>query len=140
MERVHVVLIDIVRLAESTPASVGESPQWTEVVMNAAETSRNLHQLLNGKTLCSALHGAYAEALNDPKAALQESAAKNEATTNAVKEAEANEEFREKRRRERNSSNDQHKKRKKAGTPTAGVRDLRIRSQHELHTRNSLNP
>jgi hypothetical protein len=50
MERVHVVLTNIARLARCTPVYVGESPQCTEV-MNAVETSRTLHQLLRRKPL-----------------------------------------------------------------------------------------
>jgi hypothetical protein len=46
---------------------------------------------------------------NDLKDVLQDSAVKDEATTNAAKEAEANE-FREQRRRKRNSSGEQDKK------------------------------
>lgn len=59
MERAYVVLISIAQLAGCTLTSVGERPQWNKVVMNAAETSRNMHQLLKGKTLCSTLRGVY---------------------------------------------------------------------------------
>jgi hypothetical protein len=47
MELVRGVLTAIVRLAGYTPASVGESPKWTLIVQNMADTRRNLHQLLS---------------------------------------------------------------------------------------------
>jgi hypothetical protein len=56
MEQVHVMFINITRIAGCTPACFGEGPQRTEV-LNVAETSRNLHLLLKGKPLCKALHG-----------------------------------------------------------------------------------
>jgi hypothetical protein len=87
---VHVVLNNIARLAECTPASVGESPQWSGVTLKVAETSRNL---LKGKPSYSTLHGLYGEVLNDLKVVLKESEAKEEATTSPFKEVEANEEF-----------------------------------------------
>jgi hypothetical protein len=86
------------------------------------------------------MHVVYAEMQNDLKAVLQESAIENETTTKAVKEAEANEEFREQRRRKRNSSSDQDEKSKKTTMPTAEVRDPRIWSQFELRTRNFFPP
>jgi hypothetical protein len=46
IERVRGVLIAIARLAGCTPASVGESPKWTLIVQNMAETKRNLQQYL----------------------------------------------------------------------------------------------
>jgi hypothetical protein len=52
--------------------------------MNVAETSINLHQLLKGKPLYSALDGFYVEVLNNIMAVLQANAAKDEGTTNAV--------------------------------------------------------
>jgi hypothetical protein len=55
MEQVHVMFINITRIAGCTPACFGESHQRTEV-LNAAETSRNLHLLLKGKPLCKTKH------------------------------------------------------------------------------------
>jgi hypothetical protein len=71
MERVCVVFTAIARLARCTPASVGESPKWTLIVQNVAETTRNLHQLLKGKQLYSALYGVYIEVLHDLTAVLR---------------------------------------------------------------------
>jgi hypothetical protein len=45
VEHVRGVLTASVRLAGCTPASVGESPKWTLIVENIADTTRNLHQL-----------------------------------------------------------------------------------------------
>jgi hypothetical protein len=59
MERVRGIYIAIARLARCTSASVGESRKWTLIVQNVAETRRNLHQLLKGKQLYSALFGVY---------------------------------------------------------------------------------
>jgi hypothetical protein len=73
-------------------------------LLNAAETCRNLHQLLKAKRLHSALHGVYADLLNDTTAVLKDTAGKDEASTIPVKEDEANEGFRELRRRKRSSS------------------------------------
>jgi ElaB/YqjD/DUF883 family membrane-anchored ribosome-binding protein len=69
------------------------------------------------------------EVLNDLKAVLKESAAKEKGKTTPVKESEANKDFQEQRRHKRNSSDDQAKKHKKAVMPTAGVWDPRTRSQ-----------
>jgi hypothetical protein len=43
-----------------------------------ADTRRNLHQLLKGKQLNSALYGMYIEVLHDLTAVLKESAAEGE--------------------------------------------------------------
>jgi hypothetical protein len=72
MEKVHVVLKDIASLAGCTPKAVGESPSWKHVIAKAAETRRNLHQILEGKALYSALHGVYSEVLTDLKVVLQQ--------------------------------------------------------------------
>lgn len=58
----------------------------------------------------SALHGVHSDVLNDLTAVLKENAAKDETTTNPVKKAAANEEFREQKRSKRNSSDGQAKK------------------------------
>jgi hypothetical protein len=116
MTRVHVLLIDIIHLLGCTPATVGESPQRTNV-LNDAETSRN-HELLKGKLLYGALHEVCAEALNDLRVFLEERAAKDETSTNAVKETETNEGFHEQRTRKCNSSDDQAIKSKKAAIPS----------------------
>jgi hypothetical protein len=132
MERVHRVLVDIARLAGCTPISVGQRPKWDEIVKTAAETSRNLHQLLVGKPLYSALQGVYAQVLIDLKGVLQESAAKGDAAFTSVSGTEGNE-FREQRRRKRNYSEIPENKSKK---PTTALNDPRLRRQQEIPTRN----
>jgi hypothetical protein len=59
-----------------------------------AETRRNLHQLLKGKQLYTALYGV----LHDLMADLKESAAKGDTTKTTITESPINEKFREQRR------------------------------------------
>jgi hypothetical protein len=61
MERGHGVLIATARLAGCTPVSIDESPKWTSIVQNMANTMTNLQRVLRGKQLNSALHGVYVE-------------------------------------------------------------------------------
>jgi hypothetical protein len=80
MECVHGVLTTIAHLAGCTPGLTGESLKWTLIIQNV-DTKRNLHQLLKGKQLYSALHGVYTEVLYDLMAVLKDSAAKVETAT-----------------------------------------------------------
>jgi hypothetical protein len=143
MKRLHGVLIDISRLAGCTPASVGGSPQWTAIVKTAMETKKNLHHLLQGKQLYSALNGVYTEVLHELKGVLQSSVAPREAENTAsvpVPEiTPSNEEFREQRRRKRNSSDGQATKPKKPSAPSTSAHDPRLRRQ-EVPTRNFFAP
>jgi hypothetical protein len=102
IERGRLVLVDIARLAGSTPSSVGESPLRNEVVLNAAETSSNLYGVLKGKTLYSALHGVYAEVLQDLKCVFKDSTPSGQTTTQGREPEKIK--FREHRRRKRNPS------------------------------------
>jgi hypothetical protein len=61
MERVRGALTAISRLAGCTSESVCESPKWTVVVQNLADTRINLRQFLKGKQL----YGVYTEVLYD---------------------------------------------------------------------------
>jgi hypothetical protein len=122
----------------NTPTSVGESPPWTRVVLNAAETSRNLHEFVKGNPLYSALHGVYAEVLQDLKDVLKENTDKGQTATQD-KEPDGNEEFREQQRRKRNPS-DEVAKKPKTSMPTAGIKDSRLRSQQGVSTRNFFAP
>jgi hypothetical protein len=76
MQRVRGLLTPIASLAGCTPVSVCESLKWTIIVQYIVDTRRNLHQLLKGKQLYSALYGVYTEALHDLTAVLKESTAK----------------------------------------------------------------
>jgi hypothetical protein len=50
MERIHIELSDRhFPTSGCTPVSVGKTHEGTEVILNAAEICRNLHQLLKGK-------------------------------------------------------------------------------------------
>jgi hypothetical protein len=131
IERVHIEFTDIARLAGTTPTSVGESPPWTKIVLNAAETSRNLYGYLKGKALYSALHGVYAEVLQDLKCV-----STGKGQTTQLKEPDN--EFREQRRRKRNPSNEGAKKPKTM--PIAGIKDPRLRPQQDVPTRNFFAP
>jgi hypothetical protein len=77
MERVRGVLSAIARLEGYTLGSVGESPKWTLIVQNMAETRRNLHQCMKGK-LYSAQYGVHTGVLHYLTAVLKESASKEE--------------------------------------------------------------
>jgi hypothetical protein len=66
-----------------------------------AETRRNLHQLLKGKELYSALYGVYTEVLHDLASVLKESAAKGETAKTTITEPPSSDEFRGERRRKR---------------------------------------
>jgi hypothetical protein len=71
MERVRGVPSAIARIA-----SVSGSPKWALIVQNVGCTRRNLHQVLKGKQLYSALCGVYTEVLHGLTAVLKEGAAK----------------------------------------------------------------
>jgi hypothetical protein len=84
MEHVLEVLRAIARLAGCTPASVGESPKWTVIVQNMADTSGNLHQLLKGKQLNRALYRVYTEVLHNLTATLKERVVKGETAKTTI--------------------------------------------------------
>jgi hypothetical protein len=50
-------------VAGYTPASVGDSDQWSSIVNTAEGNRRNFCKALGGKTLYSALYGMYTVAL-----------------------------------------------------------------------------
>jgi hypothetical protein len=137
MEKVHVVLTDIASLAGCTPKSVWESAGLKSIITKAAETRGNLNQVLEGKPLYSALHGVYSEVLADLKVVLQQSASKVQVEKSSG--AATEEEFREQRRRKWTPS-EGNVNAKKVATPTAGVKDPRIRPQAEVPTRNYFAP
>jgi hypothetical protein len=86
-------------------------------VLNAAETSRNLYGILKGKALYSAMHGVYAQVLQDLKCVVQENTASVQTTTQG-KEPEENE-FREQRRHKRIPSEEAAKNLKRQCPPLA---------------------
>jgi hypothetical protein len=58
-------------MARYTPASVGESEQWSTIVSTAEENRQNFCKVLNGKNLFNALCGTYTVALHELKPVLK---------------------------------------------------------------------
>jgi hypothetical protein len=83
MEHECKVLIAITRLVGCTPASVSESLKLIPIIENMAQTWRNIHQLLKGKKLHSALYGVYTEVLCK-MAVLKDSAARGETAKTTI--------------------------------------------------------
>jgi hypothetical protein len=67
------VIRDIEEVARYTPASVGESEQWSTIVNTAEENRPNFCKVPNGRNLFNVLHGTYTVALHELKAVLKES-------------------------------------------------------------------
>jgi hypothetical protein len=67
-----------------------------------ADTRRNLHQLLKGKQLYSALYGVYVEVLHDLTSVLKESTAEEKTAKTTITAPPSNEKFHEQRRQTRN--------------------------------------
>jgi hypothetical protein len=57
MKLLFKIMRDIEEVAGHTPASVGESDQWSSIVNIAEENRQNFCTALNVKTLFSALYG-----------------------------------------------------------------------------------
>jgi hypothetical protein len=76
---------------------------------NMADTKRNLHQLLKGKQLYSALYGVHTEVVHDLTETLKESAAKRETVSTTITAPPSIEKFREQRRRKRKHTDDAYK-------------------------------
>jgi ElaB/YqjD/DUF883 family membrane-anchored ribosome-binding protein len=104
---------DIEVVAGYTPASVGESEQWSSIVNIAEENRQNFCQALNEKTLFSALYGTYTVALQELKALLKASspAGKSETTKCTASQEDG---FKEVRQRKRHSTNETAPTSKKA--------------------------
>jgi hypothetical protein len=73
LKQLFKVLCDIEDVAGYTPASVGDSDQWSSIVSTAEENRQNFCKVLGGKTLFSALYGTYKVALQELKAVLKAS-------------------------------------------------------------------
>jgi hypothetical protein len=67
------VIRDIEEMARYTPASMGESEQWSSIVSTAEENRQNFCEVLNGKNLFNTLHGTYTVDLHELKAVLKAS-------------------------------------------------------------------
>jgi hypothetical protein len=73
MQRLLKVLRDIEHLVSYTPASVGESKKWAEIISSAEENQKNCCEALRGKTLFSTLYGTYTVMLNKLNSVLKAS-------------------------------------------------------------------
>jgi hypothetical protein len=97
------VFCDIEEVAGYTPASVGDSDQWSSIVNSAEENRRNFCKALCGKTLYSALYGTYTVYLQELKALLKASTTANPTPKPASTQEDG---FTEVRRRKRQNSDE----------------------------------
>jgi hypothetical protein len=77
LKQLFKVLCDIEDVAGYTPASEGDSDQWSYIVNTAEDNRQNFCKALDGKTLYSALYGTYTVALQELKALLKASTTAN---------------------------------------------------------------
>jgi hypothetical protein len=105
-----------------------------------AVARRNLHQLLKGLQIYSALHGTYTEVLHDLTAVSRESAANGETAKTTITAPPSIAEFRERRRRKLESTDDSNQGAKKPTASTTGVNDPQFHSKPEVPTRNFFAP
>jgi hypothetical protein len=71
LKQLFKVICDIKEMARYTPASMGESEQWSPTNSTAEENRQNFCKALTGKTLFSALYGIYTVTLHELKAVVQ---------------------------------------------------------------------
>jgi hypothetical protein len=117
LKKLFNVLGDIEGVAAYTPASVGNSEQWSEIVNSAVENRQNLCKALSGKTLFSALYGTYTVTLQELKAELKANTLASQCKT--PKSAATQEDgFKEVRRQKRHSTDETAPTSKRA-VPTA---------------------
>jgi hypothetical protein len=105
MKQLLKVIRDIEEMARNTPASVGESDQWSSIVSTAEENRQNFCKVHNGKNLISVLYGTYTVALHELKAVLKASTPVDQSKT---PKSAANQEdgFKEARWRKWHSTNE----------------------------------
>jgi hypothetical protein len=138
IQEVDKVLGDIVSLTGCTPASVGESATFKEVIENAKQDRINLCNALKGKGLFSALYDTYTITLNELKNVLQQSV-KRSAT--AAAENAPLDSFREKGRgRKRNNTPDQEQSGKSNKKVNPRVSAVPIKTSPAIHPRNYYAP
>jgi hypothetical protein len=117
LKKLFNVLGDIEGVAAYTPASVGNSEQWSAIVNPAEENRQNLCKALSGKTLFRALYGIYTVALHELKVVLKASTLASQSKT--PKSAATQEDgFKEVRRQKRHSTDETAPTSKRA-VPTA---------------------
>jgi hypothetical protein len=112
------VLCNIEDVAGYTPASVGDSDQWSSIANAAEYNRRNFCKTLDWQTLYSALYGSYTVALQELKALLKASA-----TTNPTPKPTSTREdgFTEVRRRKWQNSDNAAQTSKKAAPSAASA-------------------
>jgi hypothetical protein len=98
LKQLFKVLCDIEDVSGYTPASVGDSAQWSSIVNAAEENRRSYCKALDGKTLYNALYGTYTVALQELKALLKATATINPSSKPTSTQEEG---FTEVRRRKR---------------------------------------
>jgi hypothetical protein len=117
LKKLFNVLGDTEGVAAYTPASVGDSEQWSAIVNSAEENRQNICKALSGKILFSTLYGTYTVAFHELKAVLKASIIASQSKT--PKSAATQEDgFKEVRRRKRHSSGETAPNSKRA-VPTA---------------------
>jgi hypothetical protein len=103
-------------MARYTPASVGESEQWSSIDSKVEENRQNFCKALTGKTLLSALYCMYIVALHKLKAVLKANTPAGQFKT--PKSAATQDGFKEVRKRKWHSTNETTPTSKK-GVPIA---------------------
>jgi hypothetical protein len=103
LKQLFKVVCDIEDVAGYTPASVGESQEWSAIVNTADENKQNFCKALTCKTLFSTMYGTYTVALQELKSVLK---ASNPAGQSQIPKSSATQEdgFKEVRRRKRHST------------------------------------
>jgi hypothetical protein len=82
IKRVVRIFSDIVSRASCTPAKVGGSEVWSQIVNEAKSERIKLCKTLKGKSLFNALYGVYSITLQELKTALQKSVGKEPCASN----------------------------------------------------------
>jgi hypothetical protein len=133
LKQLFKLLCDIEDVAGYTPASVGDSDQWSSIVNTAEENQLNPCKALTGKILFSALYGTYTVTLKELRALLKASSSAGQTVTTKCA-AHREDGFKEVRRRKRNSSNET------APTTKKAVSAAEVTPQTEVPTRNFFAP
>jgi hypothetical protein len=131
----YTTICDIEDLAGCTPAAVGESTQWTEIVNTAEDNRAKYCKALSGKLQFGTLHGTYTVALKELKSLLKasNSAGGTNTSTESVKPSQ-DDGFKEVRRRKRHNTNEVSPTSKKSAA------DATNNNKQEVATRNFFAP
>jgi hypothetical protein len=126
------IYCDIEDVASFTPATIGESAEWTAIVNTAEENRDSYCKALTGKLLFSALYGTYTVTLNDLKYLVKARSSETSKTVSAKPAQE--EDFKEVRRRKRQNTTESAPISKK---PSAAAGNT---PKNEVSTRNFFAP